>query len=81
MECHVVFCVRYGRSVNGNIVERCIEVIRTVRLANYVNIISGNISPDHVHMLSSMPPYLLISRTVQYIKGEVAGNCKVSFRN
>ena len=54
----------------GNIAERCIEEIREVRSANYVDVIGGNISPDHVHMLISVPPHLSILKVVQYIKGK-----------
>ena len=54
----------------GNIAERCIEVIREICSANYVDIISGNVSPDHVHMLISAQPHLSVSKIVQYIKGK-----------
>ncbi|MBR1479817.1 MAG: transposase [Alphaproteobacteria bacterium] len=36
-------------------------------LSSYVDIISGNISPDY--MLISIPPRLSISKIVQYVKG------------
>ena len=44
----------------GNIAERCIEVIWEICSANYIDIISGNVSPDHVHMLISAPPHLSV---------------------
>nr|WP_250295940.1 IS200/IS605 family transposase [Wolbachia endosymbiont of Oedothorax gibbosus] len=37
--------------------------------ANYVDVVSGNITPDHVHMLISMSPSIALSKLVQYIKG------------
>ncbi|MBR1479679.1 MAG: transposase [Alphaproteobacteria bacterium] len=39
-------------------------MIREVCSTNYVDIINGNISPDHVHMLISIPPHLSISKIV-----------------
>ncbi|WP_339042404.1 IS200/IS605 family transposase [Candidatus Lariskella endosymbiont of Hedychridium roseum] len=36
---------------------------------SYINIISGSMSPDHVHILALVPPSISISKAVQYIKG------------
>ncbi|MBR1479940.1 MAG: IS200/IS605 family transposase [Alphaproteobacteria bacterium] len=82
IECHIVFCTKYrcGGAIR-QYYRAMYKVIRKVCSANYVDIISGNISPYHVHMLSSVPPYLPISRTVQYIKRKVAGNCKGNSMN
>ena len=38
----------------GNIAERCIEVIREICSANYIDIISGNISSDHTLISASL---------------------------
>ena len=37
-------------------------------------------SPDHVHMLISAPPYLSISKIVQYIKGKSSRKLQCEFR-
>ena len=58
----------------GNIAEKCTEVIREVCSANYVDIISGNVSSEHVHMLISVPPHPLILKIGQYIKREGSRN-------
>ncbi|MDD9332041.1 MAG: transposase, partial [Wolbachia sp.] len=42
------------------------EIIREVCTANYVDIVSGNITPDH--MLISMSTSIELSKLVQYIK-------------
>ena len=69
IEYHIVFCTKYRyRVLYGNIAEICIEVIREICSANYIDIISENMRPDHVHMLILAPPYLSISKIVQYIK-------------
>ncbi|MDD9331709.1 MAG: transposase [Wolbachia sp.] len=45
------------------------EIIREVCTANYVDIIRGNITPDH--MLISMYPSMVLSKLVQYIKRQL----------
>ena len=81
IEYHIVFCTKYRhRVLYGNIAERCIEVIRKICSANYIDIISGNVSPDHVHMLISAPPHLSVSKIVQYIKGKSSGKLQCEFQ-
>ena len=46
------------------------ELIREVCTVNYVDIITGSLSPDHVHILVSVPPSISISKLVQYMKGK-----------
>ena len=36
----------------------------------YVDILSGNVSPDHIDILVSVPPSISISKLMQYIKGK-----------
>ena len=81
IEYHIVFCTKYRyRVLYGNIAERCIEVIRKICSANYIDIISGNVSPDHVHMLISAPPHLSVSKIVQYIKGKSGRKLQCEFK-
>ena len=35
-----------------------------------MTIYAGSINRDHVHMLIGIPPYLSVSRAVQYLKGK-----------
>ena len=44
------------------------DVIRKER--NSVDILKGNISKDHIHIMVSIPPQLSISRLVQRLKGK-----------
>ena len=68
---HVVFCTKYRyRVLTGQIAIRARELIREVCAANYIDIISGGLSPDHIHLLLSIPPRLSLSKVVQYIKGK-----------
>jgi putative transposase len=68
---HVVFCTKYRyRILTGQVGDRCRELIREICRSNYVDIVSGSMSPDHVHLLLSIPPNLALSKLVQYIKGK-----------
>ena len=59
--------------------QRVRELIREVCTANYVDIITGSLSPDHVHMLVSVPPSISISKLVQYMKGKSSRKVMLEF--
>ena len=68
---HIVFCTKYRyRILTGQIATRTRELIREICQTNYVDIVSGSMSPDHIHLLISVPPSMSISKIVQYIKGK-----------
>ena len=58
--------------LTGQVAIRAREVIREVCTANYIDIISGGLSPDHLHLLLSIPPSISISKALQYIKGKTS---------
>ena len=70
IECHKVFCAKYRyRVLCGTIAARCIAVLTKKCSANYyIGIISGNVSPDHVHLIISVSQHLSASKVVQYTK-------------
>ncbi len=57
------------------------ELIREVCTANYVDIVTGSLSPDHVHMLVSVPPSISISKLVQYMKGKISRKVMMEFEH
>ena len=68
---HVVFCTKYRyRVLYGEIANRCRDLIREICATNYIDIESGSISPDHIDLLISIPPYISVSKAVQYMKGK-----------
>ena len=68
---HVVFCTKYRyRILTGEVATRCRELIREVCKSNYIEIVSGSSSPDHIHLLLSVPPSISLSKVMQYIKGK-----------
>ena len=67
----MVFCTKYRyRVLTGNVATRVREIIREICASNYVDIISGSMSPDHIHLLLSVPPNLSLSKVIQYMKGK-----------
>lgn len=68
---HVVFCTKYRYCVlSGEVASRCRDLIREICATNYIDIVRGSISPDHIHLLISIPPHISVSKAVQYIKGK-----------
>ena len=68
---HIVFCTKYRyRILTGQVATRARELIREICAANYVDIVSGSLSPDHIQLLISVPPSLPVSKIVEYIKGK-----------
>ncbi len=55
-------------------------VILLKGVQNYIDIISGNVSPDHVHMLISSSPHLSLSKSVQYIKWKSSRKFQCEFK-
>ncbi|AFK87401.1 MULTISPECIES: IS200/IS605 family transposase [Thermoanaerobacterium] len=67
---HIVWITKYRKPVLvGKIAERARELIRMVCKNNEIEILSGHVSKDHIHILVSAPQHLSVSKLVQYIKG------------
>ena len=86
---HIVFAPKYRRKVFFE--EKRLEIreiLRTLCAWKGVDIIEGEICPDHVHLLLSIPPKYSISSFMGYLKGKSAtmiyqkwGNMKFAYRN
>ena len=60
------------------------EIIRTLCEWKGVDIIEGEICPDHIHLLLSILPKISISGFMGYLKGKSSqkyGNMKFAYRN
>ena len=67
---HIVWITKYRKPVMvGGIAKRFQEIVRQVCAQNDVQIVSGHVSKDYVHLLVSAPPHLSPSKLVQHIKG------------
>ena len=77
---HIIWCTKYRyRVIIGEVAQRVRELIREVCTANYVDIITGSLSPDYVHMLVSVPPSISVSKLVQYMKGKSSRKVMMEF--
>jgi len=79
---HIIWCTKYRyRILTGDVANRVRELIREVCKANYVDILSGSMSPDHIHLLVSVPPNISLSKAMQYVKGKSSRKVMMEFAN
>ena len=86
---HVVFAPKYRRKVFFQEKRADIrDILRTLCEWKGVTIIEGEICPDHVHLLKSIPPKMSVSSIMGYLKGKSSlmifqkyGNMKFAYRN
>ena len=70
LKVHIVWITKYRYPVlQGAIALRLRELVRRVCTENDTIIISGVVSPKHVHLLVSHPPNISLSKLVQFMKG------------
>ena len=78
---HIVWITKYRKPVlTGKIAERTRNIIRQVCSSNEVEILSGHVGKDHIHLLVSVPPHLSASRLVQYMKGNSSYKMQKEFK-
>ncbi len=86
---HIVFAPKYRRKVfYGQIRSDVKEIIRQLCFQKGVELLEGELCPDHVHILVAIPPKLSVSSFMGYLKGkssmmiyEKYGNLKFRCRN
>ena len=86
---HIVFAPKYRRKVfyeEKRLVIR--DILRQICAWKGVEIIEGEICPDHVHLLVAIPPKMSVSVFMGYLKGKSSlmifqkfGNMKFAYRN
>jgi putative transposase len=72
---HLVWITKYRYPVlvgqePGTVGHRARELLRDIARSLELSIYAGAINREHVHMLLSIPPYLSVSRAVQFLKGK-----------
>ena len=78
---HFVFITKYRKPVlRGDIAVRLRDLIREICLANDIVILKGQVRPDHVHLLLSVPPTMAPSRVMHRLKGKTAHHLMMDFR-
>ena len=86
---HIVFAPKYRRKVFYEEKRKAIrEILRKLCEWKGVEIIEGEICPDHVHILVAIPPKISVSGFMGYLKGKGSmmifqkyGNMKFAYRN
>lgn len=86
---HIVFAPKYRRKVAyGKLREDIRNIIIMLCKRKGVNIIEGEVCPDHIHLLLSIPPKMSVSGFMGYLKGKSSlmifqrfGNMKFAYRN
>ena len=68
---HLVWITKYRKPIlRGVVADRCRTLIREICRTNEVEILSGHVSRDHIHLFVSVPPYLSVSKLMQLLKGK-----------
>ena len=86
---HIVFTPKYRRKIIYYELRRDIQqIIRDLCKWKGVEILEGNMMPDHIHILVSIPPKYSVSSFMGYLKGKSAmmifdrhANLKYKFGN
>jgi putative transposase len=70
LKVHVVWVPKYRKAVlTGEVALRVREVIRQIAAEHELEIISGKIAGDHVHVFLSYRPTQKVSQIMQWLKG------------
>lgn len=79
---HLVWCTKYRFKVlKGDIAVRCRDIIREICRCNDVEIISGHVSLEHVHLYVSIPPRISVSKIVKLAKGKTSRKLQMEYNN
>ena len=86
---HIVFAPKYRRKVfYAEKRAEIRDIIRTLCAWKGLEVIEGEICPEHIHLLLSIPPKYSVSSFMGYLKGKSSlmifqkyGNMKFAYRN
>ena len=77
---HWVWITKYRRAVlSGAVGTRVRELVREICRANDIEIVKGHVGKDHVHLFVSVPPYLSVSKVMQYLKDKTSHKLLMEF--
>ena len=80
IQLHISWITKYRFKVlKGAIGKRAKDLIRRICVEQNVEIISGVIAPDHVHILVSIDPNVSISHLVKFLKGKTSHQMQMEF--
>ena len=68
---HFVWKTKYSYGVlKGEIALRVRDIIREICKENSMEVLKGNVRPNHIHIMVRGPAYLSVSKMAQYLKGK-----------
>lgn len=71
LKVHLVFIPKYRKKILTGVVATTVrDLIRQICREIDVEIVSGKVAADHVHLFVSYPPHMAVSKMVQKIKGK-----------
>ncbi len=80
VQLHVVWLTKYRKQILiGRVAWRLKELLMQGCSAKGITIIRGNIQPDHVHLLISVPATLSPAQVMQYLKGRSSKKLQEEF--
>lgn len=80
LQLHLSWITKYRFKVlKGAIGQRAKQLIRRICVEENVEILSGAIAPDHVHILVSIDPSLSVSHLVKFLKGKTSRQLQMEF--
>jgi putative transposase len=70
LKVHLVWIPKYRKRIlTGPVAIRVRDLIRQIAMEHELQILSGKVGRDHIHVLISYPPYQNVSKIVQWLKG------------
>jgi putative transposase len=82
IEIHLVWCTKYRKPIlRGDVAVRFRAIARQECSELKVEVLSGVVAKDHVHMLVSIPPQVAVSKLVQQLKGKSSYKLQREFKS
>ena len=77
-----MWCTKYRKAIlRGDIAVRFRAIARQECSELKVEVLSGVVAKDHVHMLVSIPPQVAVSKLVQQVKGKSSYKLQREFKS
>lgn len=78
---HIILVVKYRKKifVNDTIIERTKELMRKISAENDVEVINQECGDDHIHLMVSTKPTLLLTKYINLLKGHSARALRKEF--
>jgi len=79
---HFVWVTKYRKPIlYGEVGHRLRELVVEICKSNEIEILSGHVAKDHVHVFLSCPPNLSPSKVMQYLKGKTSRKLMMEFQH